>query len=222
MPPWAPDLLKQLSALSTPVIAGFGVLHFLAFLWLWSWARRDLRRLAHDFDMFTRDLKHRSLFERGANLGDQLNAFLADVKDVLDDPRRSVERVALHQRMQVLDEERRYLQSQSFDTAYNVCRTMIEAYPLAGVLGTIIAIGTALQMTSVAPSNSVELIVRSFGEAIWSTFAGLVAAMWLMFVNSLLEPRFQRLSESRATVRDTVARAKRELSLAPASEAPTC
>ena len=221
MPTWPTDLLQQVSHWSTPVIAGAGLLHFLAFLWLAGWARRDLRRLAGDFDAFTRDLKQRSLFDRSTDLSDQLDAFLADVKDVCDDPRRGPERQALQQRMRILDEERRYLQSQSFETSYNVCRTMIEAYPLAGVLGTILAIGAALQLSSANEANTVGTIVQSFGNAIWSTFAGLVAAMWLMFVNSLCEPRFRRLSESRAQVRETVARAKRELSFSPAQEGTT-
>lgn len=218
MPTWPPDLLAQVSRWTTPVIAGVATLHFLGFLWLCLWARRDLRRLAHDFDAFTRDLKHRSLFARGTPLTDQLDAFLADVKEVLDDPRRSGDRQALHQRMAILDEERRYLQSQSFDTCFNVCRTMIEAYPLAGVLGTILAIGAALQVTAGDEGNTVQTIVRYFGDAIWSTFAGLIAAMWLMFVNSLVEPGFRRLSESRVQVRETVARTKRELALGETAE----
>jgi biopolymer transport protein ExbB len=218
MPGLPEDLLRQVSNWSTPVIAGAALFHFLAFLWLWNWSRRDLRRLAGDFDTFTRDLKHRSLFERGTNLSDQLDAFLADVKDVLDDPARGPERVALQARMRILDEERRYLHSHAFDTCYNVCRTMIEAYPLAGVLGTILAIGAALQLSPDNQENTVSTIVQFFGAAIWSTFAGLIAAMWLMFVNSWLEPRFQRLSESRTAVRETVSRAKRELSLAVAKE----
>jgi biopolymer transport protein ExbB len=220
MPPWPSDILQQVSQWSTPVIAGAGVLHFLAFLWLMAWARRDVRRLAHDFDSFTRNLKHRSLFERGGPLADQLDAFLADVKDVLDDPTRNSERLALHQRMSILDEDRRYLQSQSFETFYNICRTMIEAYPLAGVLGTILAIGAALQLSPDQQTETVGLIVRSFGDAIWSTFAGLTAAMILMFLNSIVEPRFRRLTEIRTQVRETVARAKRELALAaPVEEA---
>ncbi len=220
MPPWPSDILQQVSQWSTPVIAGAGVLHFLAFLWLIAWARGDVRRLAHDFDSFTRNLKHRSLFERGGPLADQLDAFLADVRDVLDDPSRKSERLALHQRMSILDEDRRYLQSQSFETFYNICRTMIEAYPLAGVLGTILAIGAALQLSPNQQTDTVGLIVRSFGDAIWSTFAGLTAAMILMFLNSIVEPRFRRLTEIRTQVRETVARAKRELALAkPAEEA---
>lgn len=218
MPVWPNELLHDVSAWSTSVIAGTGLFHLLAFFWLMAWARRDVRRLANDFDAFTRNLKHRSLFERGGNLADQVDAFLADVKEVLDDPQRKPERQALHQRMAILDEERRYLQSQSFETCYNICRTMIEAYPLAGVLGTILAIGAALQVSPVEQTDQVGTIVRSFGNAIWSTFAGLVAAMLLMFINSVVEPRFRRLGEIRVQVRETVARVKRELAVTAVSE----
>lgn len=208
------ELLTRLSGLSTPVIAGAAVFHFLAFLWLRAWAGRDLRRMAADFDSFTRELKHRSLFERGTNLSDQIEAFLADIRDILDDPAKKAERQALWHRMRILDEERRYLQSHSFETTYNVCRSMIEAYPLAGVLGTILAIGAALQSGQGNAQQTVSDIVRFFGDAIWSTFAGLIAAMILMFVNSIVETQFRRLSENRQHVRETVARAKRELALA--------
>lgn len=212
------DLLTRLSGLSTPVIIGVAVFHLLAFLWLRAWAGRDLRRMAADFDSFTRELKHRSLFERGTNLSDQIEAFLADIRDVLDDPAKKAERQALWHRMRVLDEERRYLQSHSFETAYNVCRSMIEAYPLAGVLGTILAIGAALQSGQNDAQQSVSDIVRFFGDAIWSTFAGLIAAMILMFINSIVETQFQRLAENRQHVRETIARAKRELSFVVGEE----
>jgi biopolymer transport protein ExbB len=218
MPILPPDLLHQMSSYATPVIAGAAGLHLLYFFWLAGWARRDLRRLAADFDAFTRDLKHRSLFERGTDLSEQIDAFVADVRDVLDDPHKHAERRALHNRMQILDEERRYLHSHAFDTCYNMARTMVEAYPLAGTMGAILAIGSALQMSPDDERNTVSTVVRFFGEAIWSTFAGLIAAVVLMFVNSLLETRFRRLSENRAHVRETVARAKRELSLAAVGE----
>jgi biopolymer transport protein ExbB/TolQ len=215
---WSQELLQQCSKYAMPVIVGAAVLHLLYFLWLSAWARRDLRRLAADFDAFTRDLKHRSLFERGADLSEQIDAFLADVRDVLDAPTRQADRAALRNRMQILDEERRYLHSHAFDTCYNIARTMIEAYPLAGTMGAILAIGAALQMSPDDQQNTVSTIVRFFGEAIWSTFAGLIAAIVLMFVNSVVETRFRRLSENRANVRETVARVKRELSLAAGGE----
>lgn len=199
-----------------PAIITCGLFHLLYFFWLTLWARRDLRRLANDLDAFTRDLKHRSLFERGADLSEQIDAFLADIRDVLDDPLRKNDRQALRNRMQILDEERRYLHSQAFDTCYNVARTMIEAYPLVGTMGAILAIGSALQLSPDDQRNTVSTIVRFFGEAIWSTGAGLLAAVTLMFVNSLVETRFHRLSENRAHVREMVARVKRELAVAAA------
>jgi len=213
------ELLNRLAGLAAPVIAGVAVLHFFAFLWLINWARRDLRRMANDFDAFTRELKHRSLLDRSISLSDQIDAFLADVKDVLDDPSKKTERQALTLRLKILDEERRYLQSQSFETCYTVCRTMIEAYPLAGVLGTILAIGAALQSGHGDSQKTVSDIVRNFGDSVWATFAGLLAAIVLMFLNSLVETRFRRLGENREHVRETIARAKRELSLVSEGDA---
>jgi len=90
---------------------------------------------------------------------------------------------------------------------------MIEAYPLAGVLGTMLAIGAALNAETPDEAASVSLVVQRFGQAIWSSFAGLIAAIILMFINSWLEPSFNRLSEDRRLVRETVGRAKRELAL---------
>lgn len=210
------DLLDSLSSISTTVIAAAAAVHLAFFVLLWFWFRRDSRIIADSLDRFTRGLKHRSVLEGTNSLGDQIEAFLADVNEVLTSPPSSAERRVLRDRVNILDERRGYLNALPFETAYNVARTMIEAYPLAGVLGTILAIGAALAADE---ATSVNEIVSRFGDAIWSTFAGLIAAIALMFLNSLIEPKFNRLAENRAHVRETVARAKRELSLAPAVEA---
>lgn len=204
-------LLDSLSGLSTLVIVGLFAAHVFAFLVLWIWWRRDLRAIASSLDEFTRGLKHRSLMDGTAHLSEQVEAFLTDVREVLDESGNSQERHLLYHRMAILDEKRRYLSSMFFETSYNICRTMIEAYPLLGVLGTILAIGAALQTGG--GEASVSAIVSRFGDAIWSTFAGLTAAVLLMFLNSVLEPRFQRLAENRSHVRETVSHAKRELSI---------
>lgn len=207
------ELLNELSGWSAICIAAAAVLHFLAFLWLIQWSRRDLRRMAGDFDAFTRELKHRSILDKSLGLSAQVDAFLADVREVVDDPTRTTERKALAKRLRTLDEERRYLQSQAFETCYTVCRTMIEAYPLAGVLGTILAIGAALQGGQGNAQKTVADIVLNFSHSVWATFAGLLAAIVLMFLNSLVETRFRRLTETREHIRDTIALAKRGLAL---------
>jgi len=207
-------LLDNLSGLSTFVIGIACAVHLVAFFVLWVWSARDFRNIASSLDDFTRDLRNRSILDATGHLSDQIEAFLADVNEVLDDAGRSAERAALLGRMSILDEKRKYLNSMFFETCYNVWRTMIEAYPLAGVLGTILAIGAALQGDgSGEAAASVGSIVGRFGDAIWSTFAGLSSAIVLMFLNSLVEPRFGRLAGNRRHVHEVVAKAKRELSL---------
>ena len=205
-------MLNQFSALSTYVIVACFAVHLFVFFTLSLWARRDLRNMASALFDFTRGLKHQSLLDRSAPLSDQVDAFLADVNDVMDDPARAADRRSLHIRMQIMDEKRRYLNSMAFETVYNMARTMIEAYPLGGIVGTVLAIGAALNADAGGVA-SVDAIVRRFSESIWCTFAGLVATIILLFINSFLEPGFNRLAENRQHVRQTVARVKRELSL---------
>ena len=208
-----PDLLQNLSGISTTVIVAACAVHMAAFLLLLNWSRRDLRQIASSLDEFTRGLKHRSILGATGHLSDQIESFIADVNEVLEDPNRKADREALLERMNILDERRGYLQSLFFETSYNIWRTMIDAYPLAGVLGTILALGVAMQGdASGEAASSVSRIVSQFGNAVWSTFAGLASAILLMFLNSCVEPPFHRLSENRGHVREMVGRAKRELS----------
>lgn len=208
-------LLKYLSGLTATIIVGAAALHLIFFFVLSVWYRRDLKTIAGCLDDFTRGLKHRSVLGRSAPLTNQIDAFVEDVSDVLNDESRVEDRTECLRRMHILDERRSYLDSLSFETAGNVARTMIEAYPLAGVLGTILAIGSALQHPEAAADAAATMsnIVTRFGDAIWSTFCGLAAAIILMFINSLLETRFARLTQCRTHVRDVVAKAKRELAM---------
>ena len=213
------NLVEQLSGLSTTIIACAFAVHLFCFLILSAWSNRDLINIASTLDDFTRELRNRSVLSSTSHLSDQIEAFITDVNEVLSDPKRTIERQTFLQRMSILDEKRRYLDSMFFDTCYNVCRTMIEAYPLAGVLGTILAIGAALRNTAGTEATAtVSTIVGRFGDAIWSTFAGLCAAIILMFVNSLFETRFTRLADNRIHVRDMIARAKREVQLSASTE----
>ena len=203
-----PTLLDQLAHASTYVIVAAFTVHLLAFFALRFWAQRDLKTIASALADFTRGLAHPSVLDSTAHLSDQIEAFLADVNDVLDDPGRGSERAALLHRMNILDEKRRYLSSMGFETAYNMARTMIEAYPIGGILGTILAIGASMQT-----SSEVANIVARFGDAIWSTATGLMAFVVLLFINSFLEPGFVRLTDARQHVRQMVSRVKRELAL---------
>ena len=215
------DLLERASELSTVAIAVLFAAHLFCFWVLAAWCGGSLRKLAATLESFTRGLRHRSVVGTSKALPDQINAFLADVADALDAPpgdaAAAVDRAALRERIETLDESRRYLPGLSFEAAASTARTMVEAYPLLGVLGTILAIGASLQAGGEGGEPvTVGAIVDRFGDAIWSTGAGLTAAILLMLVASLLEARFTRLVELRKDVRAAVARAKRELTLSAA------
>src|SRR5690606_13984819 len=123
--------------LSTLVIAAATAVHLAFFVLLWIWFRRDTRVIAASLDRFTRGLKHRSVLDATGTLGDQIEAFLADVNEVLSSPAAVDERRILRDRVNILDERRGYLNALPFETAYNVARTMVEAYPLAGTVGAV-------------------------------------------------------------------------------------
>ncbi|EMI47258.1 MotA/TolQ/ExbB proton channel family protein [Rhodopirellula sp. SWK7] len=203
-------MLELISSYSTLAILAAAAVHVLAFVVLTLWAKSDRKRIAQTLERFTAGLPHRSRMDFHVHLSDQIDAFLADIGDVMAQPYNSPDRVRLADRIRIIDERRDYLHSLRFETAWNVARTMIEAYPLAGVLGTILAIGSALAADDQA---SVNIIVTRFGDAIWSTFAGLSAAIVLMLIGSVVEPGFARLSENRLGVREMASKVKRELSI---------
>lgn len=215
------EWLQFLSSLSTPAIGIFAFLHILFYGVLHIWYRRHLRKLAQALEDYTQPLRHRSILDRLASLPAQIEAFVQDVHDVLNTPTLSHERQSCLDRLHILDSKRPYLDSLRFDTAWNAARNMIEAYPLAGILGTILAIGSALNAEAAAgksnAATSVSLVMDRFGDSIWSSFAGLSSAIILMFINSLCEVRFTRLAECRDSIRLLVARARRELLLAAAT-----
>src|SRR5262245_25052387 len=97
-------LLNLVSSLSTPFIASMAAFHLVVFIFLIFWARRDVRVIASALDDFTRGLAHRSVLDRTAHVSDQIDAFIADVNDVLATPSRVGERALLLERMSLFDE----------------------------------------------------------------------------------------------------------------------
>ncbi|MCP4891797.1 MotA/TolQ/ExbB proton channel family protein [Rubripirellula sp.] len=201
-------LLDFATAWFTPMILILGALHLVAFWVLRIWAGRDIRSLAQLLERFTDGFHHRSRLDWRGHLTDQVDAFVTDVRESLDNPN---DREQLSQRISILDEQRPYLASFRFETCWNVARSGIEIYPLLGVLGTIFALWLAMREPASDSSATVGAIVERFGVAIDSTFAGLAMAILLMVVHSYYETLFTRLTENRRTVRDMVLQVKREL-----------
>jgi biopolymer transport protein ExbB/TolQ len=134
--------------------------------------------------------------------------FLQDIRHVLADPQATVQ---LSRRLAIKDEAKKYLVKNWFETFYNAARTFIEAYPLMGILGTVLAIGVGLNATGLNSDEAATRIVGDFKNAIWSTVWGLIFGVSFLVLNSVLEPSFERLTEHRKAVRDVIQTAKQTL-----------
>ena len=65
------------------VICGLATVHAVGFVVLWRWSKRDYRSQYRLLEDFTSGLSHRSRLAVGGHIADQVDAFLADIRDVL-------------------------------------------------------------------------------------------------------------------------------------------
>jgi len=200
-------LLNFATTWFTPMILILGAIHLIVFWILRIWAGRQVHDLADKLDRFTHELDSRSRLDWHGHLTDQIDAFVEDVHEAMQDRNQLAQ---LRERIQILDEERNYLNSYRFESIWNVSRSGIEVYPLLGVLGTIFALWLALRQPAEDATANVGTIVERFGLAIDSTFAGLAVAIVLMVVHSYYETIFSRLTENRRHVREMVTHLKRQ------------
>jgi biopolymer transport protein ExbB len=189
------------------------VAHLLGFHWLWRERGRQSAWLAGHLENLLQGFSSRADRDPYATLDEQIDAFLANVRETLADPSRSEDLRRLHEQVIAKDETKKYLRGSHFETLYSLARTGIEIYPLLGIMGTVLAIGLALHAPQVAgdASAATEHIVRNFAGSIWATLAGIGCGVVLLLVNSLVEPAFNRLADHRFEVRETVGAVKSTL-----------
>jgi biopolymer transport protein ExbB len=182
--------------------------HLLAFAWLLRQRQLQSLRLAAHLENLVQGFSSHADRDPYSTVDEQIDSFLANVREVLDDPSRSEDRLLLHEKIVAKDETKKYLTGSRFETLYSVARTMIEIYPLLGIMGTVLAIGLALNAPAVDGSLASERIVRNFAGSIWATLAGIGCGIILLLINSIVEPAFQRLLEHRWEVREVISAAK--------------
>jgi biopolymer transport protein ExbB len=193
--------------------------HLLLFARLWRARRLQAIWLADHLENLVQGLSSHADRDPYCTVDERIDSFLANVREVLDDPSRSADRRALHDKIVAKDESKKYLRGAKFETLYSVARTSIEMYPLLGIMGTVLAIGLALNAPSSAEAGlATERIVRNFAGSIWATLAGIGCGIVLLLVNSVVEPGFQRLLEHRWEVREVISAAKTQLGEAESQE----
>ena len=130
--------------------------HVLLFGFLCLYRLREVRRLrSYLLDVLGTRFR-RTSDDPDRTVDEAIDSFFHDVHDVLAG-RPQQERHELCERLLTKDEDRKYLRKRWFETLYSIARTMIEAYPLAGILGTVLAIGVGLEaprMSLLSPAGA--------------------------------------------------------------------
>jgi biopolymer transport protein ExbB len=236
--------MQWLSDHSVHIILTLATIHVLGFLWLFR-ARNVMRRqLKLELHNTVKNLPSCPDEPLQVDVDDQIDRFITVIREVVQDPARPDERRQIHNELRVRSKALRSVRSSFWETLHNLGRNFIEAYPLMGILGTILAIGLGISSPAdaspdpgpaepttlpvvqnaseifvvAAPPQSesaVATIVGNFKNAIWSTFWGIAAAIVLIFMNALLEPGFGRLIEHQRAVREIMRMATREASVQP-------
>lgn len=225
--------MRWLSDNSVSIIVAVAIVHAVFFLGLWWRHRKILKGLGVRLRNTLGSDK--PLDDEMRSLDGTIECYLNGLREIISKGNRSdVQQV--WERLKVLVKDKRHLHTGLFETAYNVVREMIPAYPLMGILGTVLAIGvglsaerldaTALSQGSagsvrpvaavsgaVVGNDSAQGIVKDFKNAIWSTVWGLMFGLAFMLVNAAVEPSFTRAVEYRANVRDILLEANRAFSI---------
>jgi len=235
-----PSLLQWFADNASFLICCFAAVHFVVLSVLRVWWGRTLVTLQDYLRSLLANIKGTSDPRSIGDLDDQIEAFLLDVRAILTQEHFQHERDEIRTRVIAKKEQRPYLRAKAFERWYSVARAAVEIYPLAGILGTILAMAVSLapggQPETVVESaagntavvadagqsgtvgadkeaaeTTVAGIVTNFRSAIWSTFFGLLFAIVFMGITAWYEPSFTRLVEYRAAVREAIREAERSM-----------
>lgn len=146
---------------------------------------------------------------------DSIDAFLSDIRDVVEHPQDENELRQLHQRVTIKGETRLHGLSHMFEQIYGLCRASIEAFPLLGILGTVLAIAAGMHATSDGETASqISQVVKNFGESVYCTAWGIFFAIIFSFVNGWYESEFDRVIGQTRMLEDLVLAVKKKVGLA--------
>ncbi len=203
------SILQPISDYSTTIICFVACFHFFAFLGL-IWARRKrTQKMGEALDEILRETGVATSKMAELSDDDMIDSYCQDLLGVLKD-NDSAKIMHLKTKLLTFDKLKPYKKTHMVETGYNLARTLIETYPLMGILGTVIALTVGLgqvdssavvNFTTPLVSNSesdpiqvidqndnatvkIRRIIDNFGSAIKSTFAGLAFGIFFMLWNT--------------------------------------
>lgn len=149
---------------------------------------------------------------RSPHQAEQIDGFLATIQEIIEHPRDAAELQQLSDRLSILTESNNAAATRLpvwFERDHNILRYAIEAFPLLGILGTILPLGFTIN----SDTSDITATVGNFGAAIGTTIVGLICAIGLGFLNAWWEPSFTRLAEQQHRLDESILAARRKIRL---------
>jgi biopolymer transport protein ExbB/TolQ len=149
---------------------------------------------------------------RSPHEGERIDGFLATIQEIIEHPKNEAELEDLSERLTVLTESNNAAATRLpvwFEREHNILRYAIEAFPLLGILGTILPLGFTIN----SGTSDISATVGNFGAAIGTTIVGLICAIALGIINAWWEPSFARLVEQQHRLDEAILSARRKIRL---------
>jgi len=209
------SLVSFLSSIWVYVIVLCAILNVAGWFFLVTTASRSSKQMFAWLQNLVGPFTRRRDVEPDSHQLDSIDAFLSDVRDVVEHPQDEDELRQLHQRITIRGETRPHGLSHMFEQIYGLCRASIEAFPLLGILGTVLAIAAGMQAASDGETASqISQVVKNFGESVYCTAWGIFFAIFFSFVNGWYEPDFHRVIGQTHMLEELVLAVKKKVGLA--------
>lgn len=190
--------LYILSDQMVAIILAVAVFETALFIILYRMASSNTNQLCDSLRNMLRGVKDPPEQDRSRIIHDEIVALLDCAESLRKTSVEDFKRLLSNIRSQ--DARKIDLKSYRIDSWGNVANAIVQAFPLLGIFGTILAIGQSLQ----GSEGDVSVIMRAFTNAINTTILGLVFAVIYMIVDAFFQAKAGRLKNELNKYRDVI------------------
>lgn len=190
--------LYILSDQMVAIILAVAVFETGLFIILYRMASSNTHQLCDSLRNMLRGIKDPPEQDRSRIIHDEIVALLDCAESLRKTSVEDFKRLLSNVRSQ--DARKIDLKSYRIESWGNVANAIVQAFPLLGIFGTILAIGQSLQ----GSEGDVSVIMVAFTNAVNTTILGLVFAVIYMIVDAFFQAKAGRLKNELNKYRDVI------------------
>lgn len=199
--------LYILSDQMVAIILAVAVFETVLFIILYKMTSSNTHQLCDSLRNMLRGVKDPPEQDRSRIIHDEIVALLDCAESLRKTSAEDFKRLLSNIRNQ--DARKIDVKSYRIDSWSNVANAIVQAFPLLGIFGTILAIGQSLQ----ASEGDVSVIMAAFTNAVNTTILGLVFAVIYMIVDAFFQAKAGRLKNELNKYRDVIKHYQHEAEL---------